>query len=109
MGDRQVDDGIRELLFDSYNPNDPAKTTSLLDRFAAAGNPLPEPTGYQSPGAPAETKQSLRGPNPMNWSKDDVQVLRQEGRFIEQLEKWRSTLPGGGGNLFANRRNKNKK
>ena len=109
LGGREVDADVKALIFASYDPNNPTATSSMIDRFATPQDSLPAPTGYQSPGAPAQSKEMVRGLNPMQWSKDDVQVLRQEGRFIEQLEKWRSTLPGGGGNLFANRRNKNKK
>ena len=109
LGGREVDADVKALIFASYDPSNPTAASSMIDRFAAPQDSLPAPTGYQSPGAPAQSKEMVRGINPMQWSKDDVQVMRQEGRFIQELEKWRSTLPGGGGNLFANRNQKRKK
>ena len=109
IGSKEVDNDVRALLFAGYDPENPTATSSMIERFATPQDSLPTPTGYQSPGAPAQSKEMVRGINPMQWTKDDVQVMRQEGRFIQELEKWRSTLPGGGGNLFANRSNKRKK
>ena len=103
---REIDSDVRSLLFTSFDAEHPEQTVQMLDKissFTTHGA-----STYQSPGAPSQSQETVRGPNPMGWSKDDVQVLRQEGRFIDALEKWRSTLPGGGGNLFANRNNKKK-
>jgi hypothetical protein len=107
VGRSDVDESVRGLLFNAYDPARPEATSAMLEKLAPLS--VSQGTGYESPGAPSQSKETIRGVNPMAWSKDDVDVLRQEGRFIESLEKWRSTLPGGGGNLFANRNNKRKK
>lgn len=107
VGRSGIDESVRGLLFNAYDPAHPEATSAMLEKLAPLS--VSQGTGYESPGAPSQSKETIRGVNPMTWSKDDVDVLRQEGRFIDSLEKWRSTLPGGGGNLFANRNNKRKK
>jgi len=51
----------------------------------------------------------MRGLDPLQWSKDDIEVLKREGRFLESLEQWRASLPGGGNGLMATKLRKKKR
>lgn len=103
LNGREIDADVKELIFSSYDPEKPEASQKLIEKFTKGddGEGSNESTSdYRSPGAPSSSKDMSRGINPMTWTQDDISVLRSEGRFIDQLEKWRSTLPGGGSNLF---------
>ena len=103
---RDVDADVKQLLQKTFDPEHPELTKSMLDKLAPVTT---NATGYQSPGAPAQSKDIARGPNPMAWSKDDIEVLKREGRFLESLEQWRESLPGGGNGLMATKLRKKKR
>jgi hypothetical protein len=107
ISDRKVDDDLRGLLFASYDPANEEKTISILNKLAPP-NSVPE-TNYRSPGAPTSPTELRTGTNPLAWTGDDCDVLISEDRFLESIEKWRETLPGGGSNLFSRKLKKQKR
>jgi len=100
VGDRKIDDDLKSVLYATFDPSDTEKTISVLDKVSSP-NSVPQENRYRSPGAPTTTTDQRDNPNPMAWSKDDINVLVKEGRFLDSVEKWRETLPGGGSNLFS--------
>lgn len=53
-----------------------------------------------APAAPNPTRDAERFTDPIQWSKDDISFLRQNGTFLQKVEQWASRLPGGGSGLF---------
>jgi hypothetical protein len=105
IGDREVDEDLRVLLYQGYDPKIPERTEKMLSKLASSS----ESSGYISPGAPAKGKDGSKSLNPLAWSKDDIEVLKREGRFLESLEQWRAGLPGGGNALMATKFRKQKR
>jgi len=104
VGDRELDADLRALLYQSYDPKVPERTEKMIFKLA----PSSESQGYTSPGAPAKGKDGSKSLNPLAWSKDDIEVLKREGHFLETLEQWRAGLPGGGNGLMATKLRKKK-
>jgi len=99
--DREVDPILRDLLFQTFDPKNPAQTLEKLNALQ------PRPEGYTSPGAsPSMSKEMQRGTNPLRWTKDDIAQLQQRGTFLDEVNSWAETLPGGGNGLFKNKRKK---
>jgi len=98
VGGREMDEDVRNLLQRTFDPEHPELTTAMLEKLAPITT---NPTGYQSPGAPSQSRETDHGPNPLTWTQDDIEILVREGRFLESIEKWRETLPGGGSNLLS--------
>lgn len=64
--------------------------------------PAKEPS-YKSPGAPAGAPAEVLNNDATKWSSDYVARQREQGTFLQELEKYRSSLPGGTGGLFRKR------
>ena len=81
---------------------DAAQATKLAELFSKSSESAPEPSGpgFKSPGAPAPTPEIDRALDPRSWTKDDISRMRSDGSFKANLEKYRNSLPGGGGGLF---------
>lgn len=98
---REIDSDVRDLLYQTFDPENPDATAAMIAKLAPGSAPEPPARGYTSPGAPSQSAETVRGPDPLKWSKDDIEVLKREGRFLESLEQWRASLPGGGNGLMA--------
>ena len=104
---REIDSDVRDLLYQTYDPANPDATAVMISKLAPAQEAPAQ--GYSSPGAPSQSAETMRGLDPMQWSKDDIEVLKREGRFLESLEQWRASLPGGGNGLMATKLRKKKR
>jgi len=104
---REIDSDVRDLLYQTFDPANPDATAAMIAKLAPA--PEAPAQGYSSPGAPSQSAETMRGLDPMQWSKDDIEVLKREGRFLESLEQWRASLPGGGNGLMATKLRKKKR
>jgi hypothetical protein len=87
-------------LFDPANPQALAETIKLFAPATAPAAEAPAPAaeppapfvaGGSAPGAPPR-EPSL---NPLAWDKSDIDAMKQRGEFRQNLDKWRSSLPGG--------------
>ena len=107
LAGREIDSDVRNLLYQTFDPANPDATAVMIAKLAPA--PEAPAQGYSSPGAPSKSADTMRGLDPMQWSKDDIEVLKREGRFLESLEQWRESLPGGGNGLMATKLRKKKR
>lgn len=58
---------------------------------------------YKSPGAPSGAPSEVLDRDATKWSRDYIERLESEGKLLPELEKYRGSLPGGGGGLFRKR------
>lgn len=56
--------------------------------------------GFNSPGAPNGVAPGTISDDPRTWSADVIAQKRKDGTFLNDMNKWRDSLPGGGGGLF---------
>jgi hypothetical protein len=101
---------------------DPAKPDAFTERVQRLGlgkapepakqetapppeeNPVPNGKQYQSPGAPAGARtDEVFESDATKWSKDYIDRLREQGTFLEEVEKYKRSLPGGSNSLFRRR------
>lgn len=119
----------RDLLRGKFDPDDP---DSLEEIAKDAGwlKPAPNPTAAtqpqaaptnggpahvqtqrestfrEPPGAPNGNPETARGSDLMSWSRDDVQRARENGTFLQEVERFRNSLPGGNPTGLFQKRNK---
>lgn len=58
---------------------------------------------YKDPGAPGGAPPEVLDRDATKWSLDYINRMRDDGTFKAELEKYRQSLPGGGGGLFRKR------
>lgn len=92
-----------EILRDAFKSGGEAAMQKLANRLKpqTETKPVDDPTGkYKSPGAPSGAPAEALDRDATKWSADYVERLRGEGSLLKELEKYRGSLPGGGGSLF---------
>ena len=72
----------------------------LANKANQPNSPVPS---YQSPGAPSGAPEEVMQSNAVTWTKDYIDQLRAEGKLLDEVEKWRRQMPGGGAGLFRRR------
>jgi len=82
-----------QKLANRLKPQDAAKEETKVDDSAK----------YKSPGAPSGAPSDVLERDATKWSRDHIERLRSEGSFLKELEKYRGSLPGGGGGVFRKR------
>jgi hypothetical protein len=98
-----------ETLRDAYKAGGPELFAKLAGRLKPAspvtGAKSAEPANgsYKSPGAPQGAPPETLHQDATKWSADYVARLRADGTFLQELEKYRASMPGGGGGLFRKR------
>lgn len=96
-----------ELLRDAFKSGGEAAMQKLAGRLKPQSTqevkPVDDPAKYKSPGAPSGAPPEVLDRDAVRWSADYVARLRENGTFLSELEKYRGTLPGGGGGLFRKR------
>lgn len=97
-----------ELLRDAFKSGGQAALDKLAGRLkpqtAAETKPMDEPgPRYKSPGAPSGAPPEVLDRDATKWSADYIARMREDGTFFAELEKFRASLPGGGGGLFRKR------
>ncbi len=104
----------REHLRDAFNKGTeamlklavrlkPPGTTTPPAAAAPTEPPAPTGPGYKSPGAPAGAPPEVLDRDATKWSKDYIERLRENGTFLQELDKFRGSLPGGGNGVFRKR------
>lgn len=108
--DPEDPDGLEDIAKDAgfVRPQAPAQTQTAATQATAPTNGGPahvqKQATYQDPGAPNGDPDTARGSDLMSWSKDDVQRARENGTFLDEVRKFRNSLPGGNpGGLFVKR------
>ena len=98
-----------EILRESFKSGGQAAFDRLASRLkpapaAAEKSPEAKPSGtYASPGAPSGAPADVLERDASKWSRDHVERLKADGTFLQELEKYRASLPGGGGGVFRKR------
>lgn len=97
-----------ELLRNAFASGGQAGMDKLANRIKPAANVEATPVDdnanrYKSPGAPSGAPPEVIDRDATRWSKDYIERLRSDGTFHSELEKFRASLPGGGGGLFRKR------
>jgi hypothetical protein len=101
-----------ELLRDAFKSGGEASMQKLAGRLKPATqqpaqeqnvNDASNDKKYQSPGAPSGAPVEVLDRDATKWSKDYIERMRGEGTFLKELEKFRNSLPGGGGSVFRKR------
>jgi hypothetical protein len=98
-----------ELLREAFKNGGEAAMQKLAARLkpqapAETGRPVDDPTKkYRDPGAPSGAPPEVLDRDATKWSGTYVEQLRSEGKLLAEVEKFRGSLPGGGGGLFRKR------
>jgi hypothetical protein len=94
-----------ELLRDAFKSGGESAMQKLAGRLKPQVATKPnEPSGtYKSPGAPSGAPPEVLDNDATKWSRDYVDRLQSDGKLLAELERYRGTLPGGGGGLFRKR------
>lgn len=70
---------------------------------APAKAPTAEAPTYRSPGAVVGAPDEVMQADATKWTSDYISQLQSEGRLLDEVEKWRRGIPGGGQGLFRRR------
>lgn len=97
-----------DMLRDAFKTGGRALFDKIAERIkptaTTEAKPVSDPANkYKSPGAPSGAPPEVLEGDATKWSKDYIDRLRSEGKLLSEVEKWRSSLPGGGGGLFRKR------
>ncbi len=81
--------------------HDKAQFDALVARVKARDEPPAQKgAGFNSPGAPSSSPTTGVEGNPTNWTSDDVENLRKDGKLLPALRAHKAGLGGGRGGLF---------
>lgn len=79
----------------------PAQLAKFINRMRAPDAPPPAKTGtFTGLDAPNPIPSVDRQTNPVNWSQEDIAVMRKDGTFLKRVNEYKAGLPGGDGGLF---------
>lgn len=97
-----------ELLRDAFKSGGSEAMQKLAGRLkpqsTSEAKPVDDPAGtYKSPGAPSGAPRETLERDATRWTRDAIDRMRADGTFKAELEKFRASLPGGGGGLFRKR------
>lgn len=93
-----------ELLRDAFKSGGEAAMQKLAGRLKPSDAKPDEPASkYKDPGAPSGAPREVLDNDASKWSRDYVERLQSDGKLLAELERYRGTLPGGGGGLFRKR------
>jgi hypothetical protein len=99
----QLSSEQRQVLRAMWNPDAPDTVDAAIKAFGV-GQPRPaDAPRYRDPGAPSGAPEAAMEVDATKWSADYIAQLRSSGKFLEELEKFRSRMPGGGAGLFRKR------
>ncbi len=72
----------------------------IADRKSADAPPAPQGPGFSGIPAPNAIPTSDRQTNPIDWTQEDIAVMRKNGTFLKRVNEYKAGLPGGAGGLF---------
>ncbi len=106
VGGLPVSDAERDELRTLHQHNQMAYTRRLEQLRAPHQPPPPKRGTFTGTGAAPNPHADPAKKSPRDWTKDDIKTLREKGEFLNRLNAYRDSLPGGNGGLFQGRKNR---
>lgn len=83
-----------------YNADRGLFDSAIAAERAKDAPPAPKGPGYNGLSAPSPVPDSERLAQPHRWTRDEINAMKENGTFLQNVRKYESGLQGSGGRLF---------